>query len=533
MFSSSSASTKTPYTKFLEGLVYTYTFPIPQARHYTSDYLAAFKTYSKTNPDTLQLMEDLTNHRIKFLTETSSNGPIPEQLAALELYLQAVHSLHESLTIALDARQNVACDRDIAFEWTLYLNNRTPFRSSSLVFEMIMLYHVKAMLHYRSAQQLLNTDYASCASDAGKQFLQAASVYEFLHTNIGNTKWDRKFHPKEPNPPECSALVCAAMALYCRERAQATALVKGLVENKISAMVKTRLSLGVSVLAAQCMDQLLQSQPNYVKREAWVYLPFYATIGADREVFRGLAQHFLALHCAEDTVTASVGGRQLGQALSCTAQAKLFLQEQRFPFYEPQNPGLPKISQFPYTGLTHLRDISVYLQMQWDETAPVWDRENRMIYFQPQPRAMEEYVIPTPSEAIVANPPRFTEPEPRIIAFIDPPKPVSVFSSFFGSLSGSKSNIKTNNNNNNNENETASSSTPAVNGDQLLSASMLTGNDVPEFETAAAGRELTDEEFARELQRRLNAPSAADATHSSGATPAPAPSAPPAATHLR
>lgn len=386
------------------------------------------------------------------------------------------------------------------------------------------------MLHYRSAQQLLNTDYASCASDAGKQFLQAASVYEFLHTNIGNTKWDRKFHPKEPNPPECSAMVCAAMALYCRERAQATALVKGLVENKISAMVRTRLSLGVAVLAAHCMDQLLQSQPNYVKREAWVYLPFYATVGADREVFRGLAQHFLSLHCADDTVTASVGGRQLGQALSCAAQAKLFLQEQRFPFYEPQNPGLPKISQFPYTGLTHLRDISVYLQMQWDETAPVWDRENRMIYFQPQPRSMEEYVIPTPSEAIVANPPLFKEEEPRIVAFIDPPKPVSVFSSFFNSLGGSKSasTTKTNNNNTGDTGDTANSSAP-VDG-EMLSASMLTGNGVPEFETAAGttGRELTDEEFARELQRRLNT-SSAGATQA-GATPAP--SAPPA-THPR
>lgn len=137
------AATKTPYTKFLEGLVYTYPFPMPQPRPSTSDYKAAFKTYSKTSADTLQMMEDLTNHRIQMLTVVSTNGPLTEQISTLELYLQDVHNLHESLMVALDAKQNVACDREIGFEWTLYLNSRPPFRSSSLVFEMIMLYHLK------------------------------------------------------------------------------------------------------------------------------------------------------------------------------------------------------------------------------------------------------------------------------------------------------------------------------------------------------------------------------------------------------
>lgn len=140
---STAAASKTPYTKFLEGLVYLFSFPMPQPRPSSSDYLAAFKTYSKTNPDTLRLMEDLTNHRIQLLTLTSSNGPLPDQISAVELYLQDVHNLHESLMVALDAKQNVACDRDIAFEWTTYLTSRPPFRSSSLVLEMIMLYHMK------------------------------------------------------------------------------------------------------------------------------------------------------------------------------------------------------------------------------------------------------------------------------------------------------------------------------------------------------------------------------------------------------
>lgn len=144
--SSTTAAHKTPYTKFLEGLVYLYSFPMPQPRPGTSDYLAAFKTYSKTNPDTLQLMEDLMNHRIRMLTVVSSNGPLPEQIQTLEMYLQSVHNLHESLMVALDAKQNVACDRDIAFEWTMYLNSRAPFRSSSLVLEMIMLYHMKVRI---------------------------------------------------------------------------------------------------------------------------------------------------------------------------------------------------------------------------------------------------------------------------------------------------------------------------------------------------------------------------------------------------
>ncbi len=89
------------------------------------------------------LMEDLTNHPIQMLSVVSTNGPLTEQISTLELYLQDVHNLHESLMVALDAKQNVACDREIGFEWALYLDSRPPFRSSSLVFEMIMLYHMK------------------------------------------------------------------------------------------------------------------------------------------------------------------------------------------------------------------------------------------------------------------------------------------------------------------------------------------------------------------------------------------------------
>jgi hypothetical protein len=530
MSASTAAVTKTPYTKFLEGLISTYSFPMPQPRPFSSDYLAAFKTYSKTNPVTLQLMEDLTNSRIRMLAAVSSNGDLAEQLIVVEQYLSFVHSLHESLMVALDAKQNVSCDRDIAFEWTLYLNSRPPFRSSSLVLEMIMLYHMKAMIHYRTAQNLLQTDYVSCAAEAGKQFLQAASVYDMLQTNISNTKWARQFHPKEINPPECSANVCGAMSLYCRERAQATALVKAIAENKMSPMVKTRLSLGVSLLASQSLDQWTHSVPPYVKKEAWVYVPLIAAIGSDREVFRALAQHFLALHCMDDAANAGVGGKQLGQALSCTALAKVLLQEQKFPYYEVQQGGLPQISQFPYTGLAHLRDIIVYLQSQWDETAPVWDRENRMIYFQPQPRTVEEYVVPISAEAIVANPPVFKDIEPNIVPFIDPPKPKSVFSSFFNNLTGGG---------NKSASSGASASASATDASgaavavavpdgSMLSASMLTGDGVPD-QQGIPSPGLTDEEFARELHRRLNMDSAHTTAATSSSPVVPSPSAPPAA----
>lgn len=389
-------------------------------------------------------------------------------------------------------------------------------------------------MHYRTAQQMLQTDYASYASEAGKQLLQAASIFDMLHANISNTKWDRKFHAKEANPPECSAAVCAAMSFYCRSRAQATALVKAIVENKMSAMVKSRLCLGICHLSSQAIDTLVASIPAYVKKEAWVVLPFLAAIGGDRETSRAIAQHFLALHCADDAVCASVGGRQLGQALSCQAYAKVLLQEQRFPYYEATQGGLPKVSQFPYTGLTHLTDIVQYLQASWDENAPVWDRENRMIYFQPQPRSVDEYVVPIPAEAIVANPSTFKDVEPLIIPFIDPPKAVSVFSAFFNGFKSSNSSSS-----NNAAGATAATAAGAEGAatapdGSLLSASMLTGDGVPDQNNnnssggGVGGRELTDEEFARELHRRLNLDNSSNNSNNSNSNSV-APSAPPAA----
>lgn len=356
------------------------------------------------------------------------------------------------------------------------------------------------MLHYQLARQLLAADVASFATEAGKHLLQSASLLDLIATNLTSLKWERRFNSKEVNPPECTARACMAVSTYCKGRAQAVALVKALNENKISLSVRCRLSLGVASLSEQTLVHLAESVPPYMKADQWMYHILTAAAASDREIARALANYYLAVHCGDDNLP---GGKQVGQAITCSAVCKALLAEQRCPIFEYKIPGLPRISQHPYTALAHLKDVVTYITTQLSEVDTVWDRENRLIYFQSPPRTVDDYAVPLPAEAVVANPPSAVEATPRCIPFIDPPKPKSVFSGLLRGFSTSSSSVATTTTTAAGSADGAATTTVEASSAPPLTADMMMhhgdgGNSV------GGGSGLSDEEFARELQRRLD-----------------------------
>lgn len=146
MASTLSAPSKTPLTKFYEGLVYLYPFSVPTPRIASADYKSSFKSYMKSSEDTKMFIEGLDESRQSMLNLIASGGHLNEQIALLDIYLGEASSLYESLIVAMANKQVINCDKEMAFEWNLYLNNRPPFRSPSLIFEIIMLTHMKVRL---------------------------------------------------------------------------------------------------------------------------------------------------------------------------------------------------------------------------------------------------------------------------------------------------------------------------------------------------------------------------------------------------
>jgi molybdopterin-binding protein len=348
-------------------------------------------------------------------------------------------------------------------------------------------------MHYYIAQQLIATDAVSFASEAGKQLLQAASLFELIATNLENKKWERTWTKRMvPLPSTLNINICRGLSIYCRARAQTTALVKAIAENKVSSTVKLRLALGTSSISHQAIQQLLHGLTACLQAaHTWLPAALIPMIAADRECAKAIGHFYFANYCAMDDLP---GGKQVGQALALANLTILLISEQKLSGqYDPLQPGLPRDNYQPYHALAHLIDISSYLQSEMKAVMSDWDRENRLIYFQSLPKSTEEYTVPFPSEAVVATVPAPKEPEPRIIPFIDPPKSAGFIQSIFSGLSFSSMSKK--------------AAEPTTEGTEDAKAADPTTPNSTTASSATASEGMTDEQFARELQRRLNASS--------------------------
>jgi hypothetical protein len=131
---------------FYRGLSNFWNYSLPVIRG-TADFRGAFKSYMTTNDSTLALVENLTASRQNLSQTVSSNAPIEMKLKATEEYLPLIYLLYESV---LAQGSGLRADKELIFEWKLYLNAGTvpAFRSNDIVFEIIMVLHLKVRGYY-------------------------------------------------------------------------------------------------------------------------------------------------------------------------------------------------------------------------------------------------------------------------------------------------------------------------------------------------------------------------------------------------
>jgi hypothetical protein len=128
---------------FYQSLANFWMFSLPTSRG-TADYRGAFKTYLSTSEATSALIEGLMKGRMDLSQLLITNSHNEARIKAVDDYLPLVYQLYESI---LAHGGGLHADKELIFEWKLYLggNNAPSFRSNDIIFEIIMLLHLKVI----------------------------------------------------------------------------------------------------------------------------------------------------------------------------------------------------------------------------------------------------------------------------------------------------------------------------------------------------------------------------------------------------
>lgn len=211
------------------------------------DFNNTFKGYLE-NEETLKFLTCLSDSRATMAKELQSySTPMEQKLSAIDTYFPLIFKLLESLA----NQPPVAIDRPIYFDWKGGVSNIDPFSSyTDFVYEVAMVLHTKAVLHYLIASEQAKE--ISGVNSAGQQFMIAASVLEYLATTL-LPRWHETYSTmKSARPAEVNEQFCLGMAALCRSTAARMTLIKAFVkEGGTSMSTLAKLTHAVQIDAKQ------------------------------------------------------------------------------------------------------------------------------------------------------------------------------------------------------------------------------------------------------------------------------------------
>ncbi len=157
---------------------------------------------------------------------------------------------------------------------------------------------------------MVESDPVNFLTDAGKLLLSAASIMQFLHTQIDSGVWNRSYSTKFPNPNDINAKVCLCLSLLFKASAQAMAVTKALNTETTPSGIKARLAISVMNTTRLSLDAI-QHLPNAIN----LYQYFMSHIAITRELYSAIAYLFLAQSNSEKT--------EMGLAIAYCGAAKV------------------------------------------------------------------------------------------------------------------------------------------------------------------------------------------------------------------
>jgi len=225
-----------------------YKFRTPLCKNNGSvDFQASFVSSSGSD-EAKALIMNLNISRKQMLVELASGSNSSSmRLSCLDIYLPLITNLLNSLNM----QPPVAIEKQFSFEWrgAFCAPEQMAYnQSNEMIFELGMVLHTKAVLHYNMAAEMLEGDVATNLQAAGQNLRIAAGIMRYLGTDL-LPKWLAGAQGKGSRPPELCEEVCLAYAELFTASAQQMAFVKALVKVGGSpAGILTKVGLGVVTL---------------------------------------------------------------------------------------------------------------------------------------------------------------------------------------------------------------------------------------------------------------------------------------------
>lgn len=138
------------------------------------NYTTSFKS-SIGSPESKDLAENLTATRKQMAGELGSSASTTvTRLQTVDAYLVFIQKLLDSL----NNQAPVGIDKQLVFEWRGALSPPETFSmSNEIIYELGMVLHTKAMLHFQSAADAIALDMATNVTSGAQHLRIAAGIY--------------------------------------------------------------------------------------------------------------------------------------------------------------------------------------------------------------------------------------------------------------------------------------------------------------------------------------------------------------------
>jgi hypothetical protein len=148
------------------------------------------------------------------------------------------------------------------------------------------------MIHVIRGRCQIQDDLQSNLSNAGKSYLAASSIMEYLGSNLLIRWADRSSGPR---PPEAQSGICICLANYFQAVAQKFAVIKSICNSSPPEMV-ARLSLAVVNLCEQALNAIRETMVEAAASKGHINPLIVSEINFSRDVYMTLCYLHHARH---------------------------------------------------------------------------------------------------------------------------------------------------------------------------------------------------------------------------------------------
>jgi hypothetical protein len=379
----------------------TFPYPLKAPRAGGSvDWQASFRAALQT-PEAVDLIKSLNDNRA-LIIQLLSAGVLDTMsiINAVDAYLPALFHLISSL----NRQDPVRLSAPTVFEWKGEFSSGATSKFQEMVYDVVMMLHLKATMHYTHANSLLESDYVSNLPQAGQHYLSAASAMLYLAGDL-LPKWVTKSNQTQ-KPPENDAQVCMGLALYYQAKAQSCAALKASLKDGGSGTPPLVLSKLCMAVASLCRD----SVSNFQSASVQVEVEFVIYISYLRELFMSMSYYYHA--------SAQMSKEESGIALALFAKARNMLREQKpanGKRFDPAYIG----AGIPSAMTTKVKaEVKNMIELIRDSESKA-DKDNRMVYFKSIPADAD--LPPAPEGALVMQAKPYVPPSSDVVVMFSAP----------------------------------------------------------------------------------------------------------------